>query len=271
MTNQSVLKKRNMFILPSQDFCYGKTEAKDPFGVEIVTRSWIVSVPSKKADPPQDFVKINKLAVKLNVSNYMSNKEFRNNVDIKKKIVTGGSDKKIYLPDVGFRYGRANRVPTPVKKIINYHYGNKAEDEIRKSYSHFMYEKKRTEKFEPRTTKTYEKLKKFRQNEKIQEEKENNNYKKKLYKIPVFKAMNSKVKNSLEMFNSFKNSGSNGMRKSCNMKDSMVNSSNTKEEYFNSNGNNFSNNRRNIRNNKVLDDEFYGKEEANTVNMIKNV
>lgn len=64
------VKKIQNFKLPAEEFVYGRKEKPDPEGVSIsiilnnfpVTRSWKEHQPSTRAIPPQDFIKINKIA-----------------------------------------------------------------------------------------------------------------------------------------------------------------------------------------------------------------
>ena len=42
--------------------------------IYIVIRSWKVHRPSRTAQPPQDFITINKLAIKMNAHKYSSSK-----------------------------------------------------------------------------------------------------------------------------------------------------------------------------------------------------
>ena len=57
-----------------------------------ITRSWKVHHPSKTAQPPQDFIRINKMAVKMNATTYGTHKDFRKNIDIRKKMRHGTKD-----------------------------------------------------------------------------------------------------------------------------------------------------------------------------------
>lgn len=66
------VKRVSNWKLPPDGFAYGKKEVEDKEGVDIsnlflkiklVTRSWKVHEQTKRKTPPQDFVKINKLAV----------------------------------------------------------------------------------------------------------------------------------------------------------------------------------------------------------------
>ena len=63
-------KKISNFKLPQENFTYGKQEKPDKEGVSVITRSWLEHKTSKKVEPPQDFVKINKLAVKMNATKH---------------------------------------------------------------------------------------------------------------------------------------------------------------------------------------------------------
>ena len=76
--------------------------------------------------PQKDFIRINKLAVKMNAANFKAIKDFRKNIDIKQKKKNRSKDKAIHLPPVDFVYGKPNRPPTPIKEVINYDYGNRA-------------------------------------------------------------------------------------------------------------------------------------------------
>ena len=86
--------------------------------INIVIRSWKVHRPSRTAQPPQDFITINKLAIKMNATNFNTNKDFRKNIDIRQKVRHGKIEKKIYLPPEEFAYGLPNRPPTPFKDVI---------------------------------------------------------------------------------------------------------------------------------------------------------
>jgi hypothetical protein len=67
------VKRISNWKLPDKNFTYGWKEKGDPEGADIskqnklnqiVTRSWKTHNPSKNVIPQQDFVKMNKLAVK---------------------------------------------------------------------------------------------------------------------------------------------------------------------------------------------------------------
>lgn len=69
-SNPVGVKRTSNWKLPPSDFYYGKKLPEDEHGVGKVIRSWMTHSRSKLPEPPQDFVKINKLAVKLNATNY---------------------------------------------------------------------------------------------------------------------------------------------------------------------------------------------------------
>ena len=79
----------------------------------------------------------------MNATNFQTNKEFRQNVDIRKKIKQGIKKRAIYLPPEDFAYGVPNRPSTPMKNVVNNEYGNVAEEEIKKDYQTFITEKNR--------------------------------------------------------------------------------------------------------------------------------
>ena len=45
-------------------------------------------------EQPQDFIRINKLAIKMNAVNYRAIKDFRKNINIKRKVKHGSITKK---------------------------------------------------------------------------------------------------------------------------------------------------------------------------------
>ncbi len=59
-------------------------------------------------------------------------------MDIKQQVFKGTYGRKIYLPSEEFVYGKRNRTPTLMKKIVNYDYGREAESEIRHEYDQYM-------------------------------------------------------------------------------------------------------------------------------------
>ena len=183
-----------------------------------MTRSWKIHKSSSDVIPPQDFIRINKLAIKMNAANYNAFKDFRKNIDIKQKIKHGYIDRKIYLPKEGFTYGKPNRPPTPIKDIINNNYGNLAEITIRNEYRNFL-RKMRSQSnininkrlaqmrkmFEEKRKKILEE-KKEKMGLRLGEKPGNNTVKveKPLYKLKMFMDVGSKVAEGIKLFKSYR-------------------------------------------------------------------
>ena len=195
--------KRPSFIsLPPDGHIYGLKCKQDKEGAGMITRSWKIHRSSSVSIPPQDFVRINKLAIKMNAANYKSFKDFRKNVDIKQKIKRGNIDRNIYLPPEGFTYGKANRPITPIKDVINNNYGNRAEILIRNEYKNFLKNKSFSCSNMRRVFLANKKRLEEKKNEIIK--KDNEFIKKPLYKLKMFMDVGSKVTESLKMFKSYR-------------------------------------------------------------------
>ena len=106
-----------------------------------MTSGWKIHRSSSVIVPPQDFIRINKLSIKINEANYKAIKDFRKSIDIKHKIKFGSKDRKVVLPPDYFVYGKPNCPPTPIKEVINNDYGNRAEEIIRNEYQRFIKQK----------------------------------------------------------------------------------------------------------------------------------
>ena len=90
-----------------------------------------------------DYIRINKMAIKMNATNFATNKDFRQTVDIRQRIPKGKKTFNIKLPPSDFAYGVPNRTPTPIKDVINGEYGNRAENHILREYGNYIQEKKK--------------------------------------------------------------------------------------------------------------------------------
>ena len=90
-----------------------------------------------------DYIRINKMAIKMNATNFATNKDFRQTVDIRQRIPKGKKTYNIKLPPSDFAYGVPNRTPTPIKDVINGEYGNRAENHILREYGNYIQEKKK--------------------------------------------------------------------------------------------------------------------------------
>lgn len=203
------VKRTSNWHLPPKDFAYGKQIPPDKEGVSIITRSWRTHDRSSTSQPPQDFVKINKLAIRMNATAYDTHKDFRKHVDIRRPLREGKKGKLINLPENEFVYGIRNRTPTPIKKVINNEYGNAAETVIRQEYKTFMRENEIVAHFAPRTTPHFMKL--------LQARKMNQNIEEKpLYKMRMFKRVPSKVAEGIRQFKTFYPRGNGGIDKMIN-------------------------------------------------------
>ena len=183
-----------------------------------VIRSWKTHESSVTAQPPQDFIKINKLSVKMGATGHTSNKDFRKNVDIRKKMKQGGKQKNLVLPEEDFAYGLANPPHEDIADIIYNTYGNRAEEMIKKDYEDFIAEKSkifRRPKVVPRfISPKVEEMKKKEEERKanmldapIEEEnvdEQNKEPEKPLYKLKMFQNVGSKVTEGIKKFKTYK-------------------------------------------------------------------
>ena len=131
------------------------------------------------------------MAVKMNATTYGTHKDFRKNIDIRKKMRHGTKERHINLPPEDFAYGIRNRTPTPIKDVINNGYGNRAEDVIGMEYQTFMKEKQLVNRLVPKTTPHFNKM----MQENVEE--------KPLYKMKMFKDVGSKVAEGVKMFKTY--------------------------------------------------------------------
>ena len=183
-----------------------------------VIRSWKTHESSVTAQPPQDFIKINKLSVKMGATGHISNKDFRKNVDIRKKMKQGGKQKNLVLPEEDFAYGLANPPHEDIADLIYNTYGNRAEEMIKKDYEDFIAEKSkiyRRPKVVPRfISPKVEEMKKKEEERKanmldapIEEEnvdEQNKEPEKPLYKLKMFQNVGSKVTEGIKKFKTYK-------------------------------------------------------------------
>ena len=185
--------------------------------ISIVIRSWKVHHPSRTAQPPQDFITINKLAIKMNATNFCTNKDFRKTVDIRQKVRHGKIERKIYLPPEEFADGLPNRPPTPIKDVIYNAYGNRAEDIIRNEYGNYIRERSVKNMRPPAVITRYKNPKaeeyKLRDLEKknggltnyngFGETTYGNKNEKPLYKLKMFQDVGSKVAEEVKLFKTY--------------------------------------------------------------------
>ena len=162
------------------------------------------------------------MAIKMNATNFQTNKEFRQNVDIRKKIKQGIKKRAIFLPPEDFAYGVPNRPSTPMKNVVNNEYGNVAEEEIKKDYQTFITEKNRRRAGPPKVVPRFINPKVFelraKEEEKKKQEAEEAALKldyvppeeelppepeKPLYKLKMFQNVGSKVAEQIKQFKTY--------------------------------------------------------------------
>ena len=154
----------------------------------------------------------------MGATGHTSNKDFRKNIDIRKKVKQGGKIKNLALPEENFVYGLAYPPHEDIADIIYNTYGNKAEEEIKKEYEAFIAEKSkihRRPKVVPRfVNPKVEEMKKKEEERKANsldapieeknEEEEKKEPEKPLYKLKMFMDVGSKVAEGIKKFKTYK-------------------------------------------------------------------
>ena len=153
----------------------------------------------------------------MGATGHTSNKDFRKNVDIRKKMKQGVLQKNIELTPEDFAYGLPSPPHEDIADIIYNTYGNRAEDTIKKEYEAFIAEKSkiyRRPKVVPRfISPKVEEMKKKEEERKanllhapIEEEnlEENKEPEKPLYKLKMFLNVGSKVAEGIKKFKTYK-------------------------------------------------------------------
>lgn len=150
-----------------------------------------------------------------NLKDKETEKELRKKLDIRKKVKKGQKQKKLNLPnnDNEHVYGLASPPHEDIADIIYNTYGNKAEENLKKSYEAFIAEKSKVyhrpkvvpryinPKVEEMKKKEEEKKKNNLDNDEYIEEKKDE---KPLYKLKMFLNVGSKVAEGLKKFKTFK-------------------------------------------------------------------
>ena len=208
-------KRPNRIHLPPEGHVYGLFVKKDLENAGDITNKWKVHRPSSTRPPSKNFIEINKLGIKMNATNYATNKDFRKTADIRQKIRVGHKTKKAILPDDSFTYGMPYRIPIPIKDLIQGVFGNQAEQDIRNEYNHFCNESNKNYQKTPRVIARHyneiiDKMKIYDQIRKrngldipynqIQNELES---KKPVYKMKMFKNVESKVSQRIKEFKTY--------------------------------------------------------------------
>ena len=154
----------------------------------------------------------------MGATGHTSNKDFRRNVDIRKKMKQGVKKTNIVLPDEDFVYGMPNPPHEDIADLIYNTYGNKAEESIKQEYENYIAQKSkvyRRPKVIPRfINPKVEEMKKKEEERKansldapIEEEnleEEKKEPEKPLYKLKMFLNVGSKVAEGIKKFKTYK-------------------------------------------------------------------
>ena len=154
----------------------------------------------------------------MNATNFYSSKDYRSMVDIRRKPIEGKLSREIKLPPQNFAYGIPNRPSTPIKNVVNYAYGNKAEFIIRKEYDKLLNEKSKILKGPPKVICRYINPKVAEIREKEEEERKEKEMKNNiidpldeevekeppLWKMRMFRDVGSKVAEDVKKFKTYK-------------------------------------------------------------------
>jgi thiamine kinase-like enzyme len=154
----------------------------------------------------------------MGATGHTSNKDFRRNVDIRKKMKQDVKKTNIVLPDEDFVYGMPNPPHEDIADLIYNTYGNKAEESIKQEYENYIAQKSkvyRRPKVIPRfINPKVEEMKKKEEERKansldapIEEEnleEEKKEPEKPLYKLKMFLNVGSKVAEGIKKFKTYK-------------------------------------------------------------------
>ena len=154
----------------------------------------------------------------MNANTLSTSKEFRKNIDIRQKVHHGGKAKKIKLPEENFVYGFSSPDDANFKDLINYTYGNRAEELLKKDYEQFIKEKTKVCSKPPKVIPRFispkvEEMRKKEEERKANdlnyvpeedEKKDEKNDEKPLYKLKMFQNVGSKVAEGIKKFKTFK-------------------------------------------------------------------
>ena len=150
----------------------------------------------------------------MGATGHTSNKDFRKNVDIRKKMKQGVLQKSIELPPEDFAYGLPSPPHEDIADIIYNTYGNKAEEDLKKSYDAFISQKSKVfhrPKVVPRFISPMVELMKKKEEERKANnldfdliEEENKEPEKPLYKLKMFQNVGSKVAEDIKKFKTYK-------------------------------------------------------------------
>ena len=164
---------------------------------------------------PKDFTKINKSLLQKSTHGEKENeKELRKKLgNIRKKVKQGHKPQKLNIPNTDRVYGLPSPKHEDIADIIYNTYGNKAEEDLKKSYEAFISEKSKVyhrPKVVPRfISPKVEEMKKKEEERKANDldaifEEEKKEPEKPLYKLKMFMNVGSKVTEGLKKFKTYK-------------------------------------------------------------------
>ena len=164
---------------------------------------------------PKDFTKINKsLLLKSYKEEKIPEKELRKKLgNIRKKVKKGQKPEKI-VPNTDQIYGLPSPKHESIADLIYNTYGNKAEEDLKKSYDAFISQKSKVfhrPKVVPRFISPMVELMKKKEEERKANnldfdliEEENKEQEKPLYKLKMFQNVGSKVAEDIKKFKTYK-------------------------------------------------------------------
>ena len=181
-----------------------------------VIRSWQLHESSEALKQPKDFTKINKSLLQKSTHGEKENeKELRKKLgNIRKKVKQGHKPQKLNIPNTDRVYGLPSPKHEDIADIIYNTYGNKAEEDLKKSYEAFISEKSKVyhrPKVVPRFISPKVELMKKKEEERKANnldlpliEEENKEPEKPLYKLKMFQNVGSRVAEEIKKFRTYK-------------------------------------------------------------------
>ena len=120
--------------LPSPNHSYGYQQRKDREGAGALLSSWQIHRPTKGPSSQKDYGKLNKLGAVSKITKPKQVKKFREEHQFTMKSSKNSLVHTRVLPSEEFIYGIPNKPSTPIERIIQFEYGNKAAEETHIDY-----------------------------------------------------------------------------------------------------------------------------------------
>ena len=127
--------------LPNQNHSYGAKPKPDKEGAGALLSSWQEHQPTRKEATQKDFKLLNKMSLdnKLTSAKEVTNFVKENDVKVKEK--KGKAHKEHEIVSNEEFFGVPNKPGTPIGEIVMFGYGNKAAEDIRKTYQEQLADK----------------------------------------------------------------------------------------------------------------------------------